>query len=131
MKTKHVHIREIQAEKSLSAFNQFLRSAEDRVRRDVFLMIKPEDTDSKDLLAGYTIVYPGCSTRGHRHENLEEVYYFTKGKGIMRVGEEEFEVEAGDCVYVPFGPFHSTKNPYNTSLEFVWVTTPHSKKITR
>ena len=52
-------------------------------------MVSPEQTASGRILSGYTIIYPGCRTRGHSHADREEVYYFIKGSGIMVVDDEE------------------------------------------
>jgi oxalate decarboxylase/phosphoglucose isomerase-like protein (cupin superfamily) len=105
-----------------SAFTALLREAGDEIRRDVFLMLSPEQTHSGRLQVGYTIVYPGCSTRGHEHADREEVYFFTKGQGVMGVDREEYEVAAGDTFYIRPGPFHTTRNPGDFPLEFFWIT---------
>ena len=46
-------------------------------------------------------VPPGAETAEHYHPRAEELYYFVGGKGRMRLGEEEAEVAAGDCVVIP------------------------------
>jgi mannose-6-phosphate isomerase-like protein (cupin superfamily) len=48
---------------------------------------------------------PGGETFDHFHD-FEEVYYFTAGRGRMRLGDERAEVEAGDCVAIPAGVAH-------------------------
>ncbi len=57
-----------------------------------------------------TTLKPNQSTRGHLHDELEEVYFFTKGDGIMVLGEEEFPVKADDVVLIPQGKFHRVIN---------------------
>jgi mannose-6-phosphate isomerase-like protein (cupin superfamily) len=83
-----------------SSFAALLREEGDDIRRDVFMLLNPGDSVSGRLQAGITIVYPGCSTRGHSHADQEEVYFFTRGGGIMGVDGEEWEVKAGDTFYV-------------------------------
>ena len=85
-------------------------------------MLAPAQTTSGRLQVGYTIVYPGCTTRGHKHVDREEVYYFTRGSGVMVVGGEEYEVTAGDTLYLKPGPFHTTRNPTDFPFEFLWIT---------
>ena len=41
---------------------------------------------------------PGGETAEHYHPRAEELYYFVAGEGRMRLGEDESEVVAGDCV---------------------------------
>lgn len=105
-----------------SSFAALLREEGDDIRRDVFMLLNPEDSVSGRLQAGITVVYPGCSTRGHSHADREEVYFLTRGRGIMGVDGEEWEVKAGDTFYVEPGPFHTTRNPYDQPLEFFWIT---------
>jgi mannose-6-phosphate isomerase-like protein (cupin superfamily) len=105
-----------------SSFASLLRQESDEIRRDVFMLLNPKDSVSGKLQAGITIVYPGCSTRGHSHADREEVYFFTRGRGIMGADGEEWKVRAGDTFYVKPGPFHTTRNPYDTPLEFFWIT---------
>ena len=105
-----------------SSFAALLRQEGDAIRRDVWMILNPEESASGRLQSGMTIVYPGCSTKGHSHPDREEVYFFTRGRGIMGVDEEQYGIEAGDTVYVTPGPFHTTKNPYQIPLEFFWIT---------
>jgi mannose-6-phosphate isomerase-like protein (cupin superfamily) len=56
-------------------------------------------------------VPPGGETVEHLHRTTEEIYYFTSGRGRMRLGEDEAEVAAGDCVVIPPGTRHKLWNP--------------------
>ena len=119
----HLHrAADMKVEESGSAFAALLREKGDEIRRDVFLMLAPEQTASGRLQVGYTIVYPGCTTRGHEHADREEVYYVAKGAGVMGVDGEEYEVTAGDTFYIKPGPFHTTRNTTDFPLEFFWIT---------
>lgn len=105
-----------------SSFAALLRTESDKIRRDVWMILNPEESASGRVQVGLTTVYPGCRTKGHTHADREEVYYFIHGRGIMGVDGEEFEVQAGDTFYVKPGPHHTTKNPYEVPLEFFWIT---------
>lgn len=108
--------------KSENSFTTLLRQQGDEVRRDVMMLLKPEDSASGRLESGITVVYPGCRTNGHAHADREEVYFFLEGRGVMGVGDENWEVRAGDTFYVRPGPFHTTHNPHSTPLKFFWIT---------
>jgi mannose-6-phosphate isomerase-like protein (cupin superfamily) len=41
---------------------------------------------------------------------VEEIYFILYGGGLIRVGEDEQEVKAGDAVWIPAGDRHSLKN---------------------
>ena len=51
-------------------------------------------------------VPPGAHTIEHYHRTTEEIYYFTRGRGRMRLGDDEFAVTAGDCVVIAPGVRH-------------------------
>lgn len=53
----------------------------------------------------------GGQTAEHYHPRSEEIYYFTAGSGRMRLGSEEAEVRAGDCIVIAPGTAHKLWNP--------------------
>ena len=60
-------------------------------------------------------VAPGGETDEHYHVNAEELYYFVGGAGRMRLGEDEQDVAAGDCVVIP--PGGETDEHYHVQAE--------------
>jgi len=48
----------------------------------------------------------GGATAEHFHRVTEEVYFFTQGRGRMRLADVEREVEPGDTVVIPPGVRH-------------------------
>ena len=92
------------------------------ILRDTYYLIDPHHSPSRNLTMGYTVIYPTGKTTGHAHADMEEVYYFLTGKGKMIVDDDEFPVQAGDSLYVPFGAYHVTYNTGNQPLAMVWVT---------
>jgi len=90
--------------------------------RDTYYLLDPESSPSKNLKCGYTIVYADGKTTGHSHEDQEEVYFVIQGRGRMIVGESEYDIRAGDALYVPFGVFHTTYNTGVLPLQLLWVT---------
>jgi mannose-6-phosphate isomerase-like protein (cupin superfamily) len=65
----------------------------------------PAWTQARNQSLAEAILPPGGSTFAHYHD-FEEVYYFTAGRGRMRLGDEEADVRAGDCVVIPPGTPH-------------------------
>lgn len=65
----------------------------------------PSGNASNQSLAE-AVVPPGGQTVAHFHRRTEEIYLFTRGRGQMRLGEEERPVRAGDCVVIPPGVTH-------------------------
>jgi len=55
------------------------------------------------------------------HTNPEETAYILRGKGLMTIDDQEYEVEAGSLVYAPEGAMHGVRNtgPANTLQYYV------------
>src|SRR4029453_6168143 len=49
---------------------------------------------------------PGGATGQRLHRESEEISYFPAGSGRMRLGDDESEITAGDCVVIPPGTPH-------------------------
>ncbi len=64
------------------------------------------------------------TTLEHFHTRTEEIYYFTRGKGRMRVGEEVREVIAGDAVAIPPGTKHKLWNTGDEVLRLLCCCSP-------
>ena len=60
----------------------------------------------KNLVLSSTDLKPNMSTRGHKHEGQEEVYYFVKGHGTMELDDKKIKVDPGDVVLIEDGVFH-------------------------
>jgi mannose-6-phosphate isomerase-like protein (cupin superfamily) len=69
-------------------------------------------------------VAPGAATVPHYHRASEELYLLTAGRGLLRVGEEEREVAAGDCVAIPPGTVHRLRNTGAVDLVVLCACSP-------
>jgi mannose-6-phosphate isomerase-like protein (cupin superfamily) len=70
----------------------------------------PAWTDARNQSLAEATVPPGGETAEHYHPVAEELYHFTAGRGRLRLGTEEAEVAAGDCVVIPPGTPHKLFN---------------------
>ena len=69
--------------------------------------------------AAWAVVPPGGSTKHHAHQEGET--FFVRGRGVMRVGDESVEVQAGDVTF--HDPFdHHTLTNTSDSEELVFLT---------
>jgi mannose-6-phosphate isomerase-like protein (cupin superfamily) len=67
---------------------------------------------------------PGVSEGDHIHDGdseLEEIYYFLEGEGVMSVEDEDVPVTAGDSIMVPPGVDHGFRNTGNSLLKLVLI----------
>lgn len=72
--------------------------------------IVTEDIGAKHGTFGYVEFLAGSSHELHKHPNADEIFYVLSGHGMVRSGDEMFEVSAGDTVFVPQGDTHYFKN---------------------
>jgi mannose-6-phosphate isomerase-like protein (cupin superfamily) len=70
------------------------------------------------------IVPPGGETEAHYHRTTEEIYFFTGGRGRMKLGDEESDVQAGDCVVIPPGAEHKLWNSGDEPLVLLCCCAP-------
>ena len=69
-------------------------------------------------------VEPGAETQKHKHLVTEEIYHVTQGKGLMSLGEEQFEVNVGDSVCIAPGTIHNIKNTGDKPLKILCCCSP-------
>jgi mannose-6-phosphate isomerase-like protein (cupin superfamily) len=74
-------------------------------------LIGPAWTAARNQSLAEATVPPGGQTDEHYHVRAEEIYYFVGGAGRMRLGEEERDVRAGECVVIWPGTKHKLWNP--------------------
>jgi len=83
----------------------------------------PSGNSANQSLAEATVP-PGGTTVEHYHRTTEEIYLFTRGRGRMRLGDEEREVTAGDCVVIPPGVRHKLWAEADTELVLLCCCAP-------
>lgn len=117
------NINDIKSDNGKGSFLSILSQLESNVIRDTLMLVTADETDSKKINVGVTVIYQGCTTNGHSHENMEEVYFVLEGRGKMIIGDHTFDIKAGDVFYIPYGGvFHKTENTDNIPMKYIWVT---------
>ncbi|WP_455365731.1 cupin domain-containing protein [Kaarinaea lacus] len=87
------------------------------------LMHPSQHGNAQQSLAEATVV-PGSETRQHRHRTTEEIYHITQGRGLMRLGDELFEVEVGDSICIAPGTVHNIRNIGDVPLKILCCCSP-------
>jgi mannose-6-phosphate isomerase-like protein (cupin superfamily) len=86
--------------------------------------MRPERHGNRNQSLAEAIVYPGQETVLHKHLRSEELYHVTAGTGWMTLGEEKFEVRAGDTVGIMPGTPHCIQNSSNVPLKILCCCSP-------
>jgi quercetin dioxygenase-like cupin family protein len=87
-----------------------LENIEGVIVKDNETYVLEDNNYLENLTLSRTVLKPKQSTRGHFHENQEEIYIFTSGVGIMTIGEEKYQALEGDTFLIPKGKFHRVEN---------------------
>jgi quercetin dioxygenase-like cupin family protein/type 1 glutamine amidotransferase len=66
--------------------------------------------NSTSMTVGVATIAVGKSNPLHRHPNCDEVLHVLQGHIMHRVGDKEFEMQAGDTVTIPEGTLHNARN---------------------
>lgn len=66
--------------------------------------------NSTTMTVGQATVSVGTQNPPHWHPNTDEVLYVLQGHIMHRVGDQEYEMRAGDTVSIPAGTIHNARN---------------------
>lgn len=104
-----------------------------RICRPTFFggkVIKDDDTyllEDHDFLPNLTLskttLKPGKATKGHKHPSpdIDEVYFFIGGKGVIEIDGEPFTVRKYSIVQIKGHEHHRVFNTSKVPLVFISV----------
>ncbi len=70
------------------------------------------------------IIEPGKETILHRHICAEELYYIMAGTGLMVLGDQQIETNAGDAICIHPGIAHKIRNTGKDALRILCCCAP-------
>lgn len=87
-------------------------------------LLHPEQHGGKNQSLAEATVLSGQTTQKHFHKQTEEIYFILEGSGQMFLGDEVFEVRAGDSVLINPGTTHCIQNNAPEILRFLCCCSP-------
>jgi mannose-6-phosphate isomerase-like protein (cupin superfamily) len=87
---------------NLDRLDQFVTLDGSKIRE----LAGPAWTAARNQSLAEATLPAGRTTIEHYHRKSEEIYYFTAGRGRMRLADQEHDIVAGDCVVIPPGTPH-------------------------
>jgi mannose-6-phosphate isomerase-like protein (cupin superfamily) len=87
-------------------------------------IVGPAWTPARNQSLAEATVPRGGETIAHLHREAEELYYFTAGRGRLRIGDDEREVGPGDCAVIPPGTPHKMWNIGEDALVLLCCCAP-------
>jgi quercetin dioxygenase-like cupin family protein len=106
----------------------FVKRLADFAKFDPEKMTKATLAQGESLFAGLNSFEPGQEHALHAHEGQEKLYLVLEGSGMVRVGEQEELLCAGDAAFAPSGVIHSIRNPGPERLVVMVVLAPPPQK---
>jgi quercetin dioxygenase-like cupin family protein len=76
-----------------------------------------------DVAADLVTMDPGQVSQVHRHNFAETVLYFLDGSAVVKVGDDDVPVAAGDRLSIGKGVYHGVSTP-DGPCRFLSVQTP-------
>jgi mannose-6-phosphate isomerase-like protein (cupin superfamily) len=87
-------------------------------------LMHPEQHASRNQSLAEATVPVGSETRLHQHQNSEELYHITQGRGLMTLGDETLELDQGDTVCIAPQTPHKIRNTGSTELKILCCCAP-------
>lgn len=87
-------------------------------------LMHPQSHGNSAQSLAEAIVACGMTTELHRHVKSEELYHVTSGCGEMTLGDDVFDVHAGDTVCIPPGTPHRISNRGEDELRILCASSP-------
>jgi quercetin dioxygenase-like cupin family protein len=106
----------------------FKRNRSEAARRErdglvSHILLHSGDLPETRLTVTWVDVDPGSGQRPHSH-GPEQIYVVVRGRGKMKVGDEERVVAAGDLIHIPPDTLHGIENASDEILTYVSAATP-------
>lgn len=92
--------------------------------RTIKHLAAPWTLGTRNLWMGISKVDPGSCSNLHQHDVEEEIFYVVSGRGRIRVGKQEEDIEPGSCVYIPVGEPHQLFNTGDETLKILASASP-------
>ena len=91
---------------------------------DAYALVNPETVGAKNIAFFCVEIHPGGAAEEDTHPNIEHGYFLISGKGLAKVEGEEFNMEPGDCLWIPPGARHEIKPIGDEKISFAVFSSP-------
>ncbi|MFO8109045.1 MAG: cupin domain-containing protein [Thermoplasmata archaeon] len=81
-------------------------------------LISQEEGSDRIYMRKFTLA-PGADMKLHSHPHTEHIQYYLKGEVKLIMGSNEYDVSAGDSIYIPPGVKHKYMNKGTADAEFL------------
>lgn len=90
----------------------------------IFELMHPDKHDSKNQSMALAVISPGETTKLHKHNKSEELYFIQSGTGKMILNENEYVINYGDTICISPGSAHCVENTGSEDLKILCCCAP-------
>ena len=88
------------------------------------MVIRPDNTGTKNMCAGVAVFPGNAHAPSHVHEKEEEILYVIEGEGNMYFDGKPERIREGSFMFVPVGVKHSLEATTGKALKVFYVFSP-------
>lgn len=86
------------------------------------MLIDHTNTETKHMQINQGFIAPGAKHADHKHKaGYDEAYLILKGDAMVRVDGCEYDVTAGDAVFIPGDTYHAIENRSDTEVLVIFT----------
>ncbi|HAM49279.1 MAG TPA: hypothetical protein DCP92_00745 [Nitrospiraceae bacterium] len=106
-------------------FKRSLSESPKRIRPGLVshILLRSGGTSTDNLAIAWVEVELGSQQQTHHHAP-EQAYIIVGGRGLIKVGPDIADVQAGDLLYIPSNVEHAAENEGPERLVYVSITVP-------
>lgn len=98
---------------------ELMRKISDAKNNEEGLIFFPEECET--IAVNAVSVQKGQSSHLAVHDDEEEIYIITKGKGVVELGGVPHEAEVGNIFYIPRNVSHFVRGTSDEEFEYICV----------
>ena len=87
-------------------------------------LIGPDNVGARHLEVVLGTLGPGGAALPHAHPGMEQVCYVLEGQAHATVAGQSFELQAGDCCFVPADEMHTFEVRGTTPVRLLVIYSP-------
>jgi mannose-6-phosphate isomerase-like protein (cupin superfamily) len=87
------------------------------------ILLEEGDAPGVELSITWVDVAPGGGQKPHSH-GPQQIYVITRGRGRMRIGDEERDLSEGSLAFIPPNTEHGIVNTGDEVLTYISAATP-------
>ncbi|MET1414677.1 cupin domain-containing protein [Roseibium sp. HPY-6] len=83
------------------------------------VLLQERDVNQDGSLVQLVEIAPHTQVKDHYHKSCTEVFHVISGKGVFRIGGNQYDMEPGQTLTCEPFEVHSTENPFDFPFTYI------------